>query len=215
MSASLIIKLLVLTTVFAPQLVNAFVWENNDEKRQEWKSLVKTTFTEECQDDPTPTCLEGSSLMPLAKQVCGKVPPGVTNINNVEIYREVCLNDATLAVSEVIAEIDNTKKNAVSNVSQNEWALKEIERSNIQTELANQKYQEQVKKEEKDELAMKAVRKRDLEIQRESEEKRDLIERTGMKGLLVDLFVALSLVLAFLIVNYEAMLLKIRGVGND
>lgn len=215
MKTSLIIKIVVLTTVFAPQLVNAFVWENNDEKRQEWKSLVGTTFLGECGSDPSELCLKNSSLMQLTKDVCGRAPPGVSEADHRDIFRELCVGDATFAVNGAIAEVEVSKKIDASNAKQNEWALKEIERRNIQTELDNQKYQEQVKKEEKDELAMKAVRKRDLEIQRESEEKRDLIERTGMKGLLVDLFVALSLVLAFLIVNYEAMLLKIRGVGND
>jgi len=205
-------KLFAVVMFCAPQLAIAFVWEHNDEKRGEWKKIVASAFLDECQSDPSESCLKASSLMQLTREVCGRVPPGVSAVDHRDIFREVCVNDVEQGVRTAIREINERRAKVAEVAHQNavrERMEAELQERNARVEAENKRSEERWKKHEQE------VSNRHLEIQKAREERKALIERVGLNGVLVDLFVALCLVLAFLIINYDVLLLKFRGVRND
>jgi len=208
-------KLFAVVLVCAPQLAIAFVWENNDEKRGEWKKIVASAFLDECQSDPSESCLKASSLMQLTRDVCGRVPPGVNAAVHRDILRDSCLKDAQEGVRAAAAAISEREARLADVVREDAKQARmesELRQRNAYIEAEQQR---RLEKENKDALQAQRVRNRDLAIEKAREEREALMERSGVKGVLVDIFVALSLLLALLILNFEAVFLKIRGVRND
>lgn len=174
MKSTRALKLLALAMFCAPQVSNAFVWENNDEKRKEWREIVKNTFIKECHNDPSESCLKSSSLIQLTKDVCGRVPPGVSAMDHRDIHREVCVNDVRTELARIEASVSN--KNAIQNPTVNEQSSKVLSgsRENSARVLENKSDQELHSKEklnEREILSLEEFRSRE-KIHRETEKQK-------------------------------------------
>jgi hypothetical protein len=191
------------------------------------KGLLKIVKSQ-CQSDPSAECIKNSGAAAELKRVCGHLSKeGKSNCSiSAQMFLTKLLNDLRSGKETLYFTNDPEELN-----SQIQEARRiELEQAQKLAELAEQSQriaeERRAIQERTHQDNLEAVRLRqeaeaqakwleELDKRKAREEREAFLSRTGVQGVLVDLFIALSLLISFFVVNLEYTLNRLKGVRVD